>query len=101
MPIYHRLFTPSDPDEESKVRQSGELWGKAKRVIKGNWKAKVKAFIGPLPDGMNGYSFETDLDPSGTEIYGGRDGCYWLEDDDGVFDVTVLRGYVGINVTVL
>lgn len=99
--MYHRLYTPSDPDEERKVRASGELWGKQKRQCKGNWKAKVKAFTGPLPSGLRGYEFETDVQPSGKEIYGGRDGCYWLEDDPDVFDVPTAKGYVGIEVRVL
>lgn len=101
MQIYHRLFTPSDPDEEAKVRRSGALWGKPKRAIKGNWKAKVKAFIGPLPSGMKGYAFTTQVSPSGSEVYGGRDGCYWLEDDPGVFDVPNQSEYVGIEVEVI
>lgn len=51
--VFHRL-TSAYPQEEAQVRASGQLWGRAARLVAGNGPACVKAFVGRLPEGAKG-----------------------------------------------
>ena len=53
----------------------------------GNGPPRVKAYVGPLPTGANGYAFRTDIAPSGTRYYFGQEGVEWREGSPGVEQV--------------
>jgi hypothetical protein len=60
-PLFHRLLSPTQTAEVArKQQQSGELWGRAAR-----WSdiPKVKAYVGPLPEGAEGIEFTTGVPP--------------------------------------
>lgn len=99
--IYHRRISAGHNDDEiEQVKRTGELWGKAMRSCQGNGPACVKAFIGPLPDDVEGYTFSTEVEPSARRHFFGIPGCLWNEDDEGVFDVQGSESIVGIKVEV-
>lgn len=60
--IYHRRAsqTQTAADAERQER-NGELWGRANR---GSDFPSVDAYLGPLPPGLNGIEFVTDVAPS-------------------------------------
>ena len=71
------------------------------RISQGNGPPCAKAFVGPLPEGLRGYTFKTDVVPSGTRFFHGIEGRVWYEDREGVFDVQGQRGLVGIKIEVV
>jgi len=59
--VYHRR-TAAYPDEIDKVLATSEVWGGPRRNIFGIGLAPaVKAHVGPLPEGVVGYEFTTDV----------------------------------------
>ena|ERR1041384_1053996 len=46
-----------------KVVESGELWGQPNRNIYRSEIQKVTAYDGALPEGRDGFEFETDVEP--------------------------------------
>lgn len=99
---YHRRICAGHNDDElERVKSTGELWGKAMRACQGNGGACVKALVGPLPDGVKGFTFITSVNPSASRYFFGAPGCLWNEDDEGVFDVPGEGSIVGIKVEVI
>lgn len=58
---FHRLT--NSQEEVQKVLDSGEIWGRSPRNIFQSDIPKVKAYAGPLPSGVEGFEFETDVRP--------------------------------------
>lgn len=96
--IFHRL---ADLNEMTKVRRSGELWGKARAVAFGNGPASVKAYVGPLPNGARGYAFETETPPTRFGMHLGMRKAEWVEGSPGVLSVAGQNDYVKIEVEML
>jgi hypothetical protein len=59
---FHRQ-TNRDPSENEKVAFSGEVWGKPRGNIYDGLFPAVKAWTGPLPEGVVGYEFYTHVEP--------------------------------------
>lgn len=59
---FHRR-TQSDPSENEKVARSGEVWGRPRGNIYAGKYPSVKAWSGPLPEGIVGFEFYTDVEP--------------------------------------
>jgi hypothetical protein len=59
---FHRR-TASDPSENEKVAASGVIWGSRARNVYAGLGPAVKAWQGPLPDGVIGYEFFTNAEP--------------------------------------
>ena len=64
-PFHRRTYI--DPTENEKVSASGQLWGRPRRNIYAGSIPAVKAWDGPLPQGIVGLEFFSDVapDPSG------------------------------------
>ena len=62
MPAYHRLewLPGQSPEVARQQERSGEIWGRIARV---GIVPCVKAYRGPLPAGVRGVEFETDIEP--------------------------------------
>src|SRR5205814_1762836 len=59
---YHRLESDTQsPETAASQVSSGEVWGKKPRF--GFERPKVKAYAGPLPEGVRGIEFYTDVAP--------------------------------------
>ncbi len=58
---FHRIGDSADVVR--RILDSGELWGQAPRNFIQSDIRKVKAFSGPLPAGVAGIEFETDVPP--------------------------------------
>jgi hypothetical protein len=59
--LYHRVRSPTQTAEDARRQKaSREIWG---REARGGNRPKVKAYVGPLPEGLSGIEFETDLPP--------------------------------------
>src|SRR5438105_15684426 len=59
--VYHRLESRTQTPEDARLQeQSQELWG---RPARGSDILKVKAWTGPLPSGVRGIEFTTDVPP--------------------------------------
>lgn len=59
---FHRR-THVDPSENEKVTSSGQVWGKPAGNIYAGLFPAVKAWDGPLPEGIVGYEFFTNVAP--------------------------------------
>ena len=59
---FHRR-THLDPTENEKVSFSGQVWGRPHGNTYAGLYPAVKAWRGPLPDGVIGYEFFTDVEP--------------------------------------
>jgi len=59
---FHRR-TGHDPSENEKVATSGEVWGKPRGHVYSGLFPSVKAWDGPLPEGIIGFEFFTDVEP--------------------------------------
>jgi hypothetical protein len=90
VPLYHRLT--QNNVEEANVRASGQLWGKSARELFGNADAAVRAYIGPLPQGTQGYTFTTEAKPTRDRAFFGKPGVEWI---DGSADVHAVPGRTG------
>jgi hypothetical protein len=81
---FHRR-TRIDPSENEKVSTSGTVWGRPRGHIYAGLFAAVKAWKGPLPEGIVGFEFYTDVEPD-------RDGVPdWPQWSEGEPGVTVLE----------
>jgi hypothetical protein len=59
--VYYRAESPTQtPADAIRQEQSGELWGGAARFSD---IPKVKAYVGPMPDGQRGVEFTTTVQP--------------------------------------
>lgn len=60
--VYHRRASPTQTAADAGLQQrSGELWGRPNR---GSNFPTVDAYPGPLPPGVRGIEFVTDVEPS-------------------------------------
>ena len=84
---FHRR-TRLNPNENDKVAASGEVWGRPRGNIYAGVFPAVKAWDGPLPDGIVGYEFFTDVEPDSAsspgwpQWSGGRPGVRILEKNE-------------------
>lgn len=100
--LYHRLtFSRENPEEIRKVRDSSQLWGRARRNSWGNGPPCVKAYLGALPSGRNGYTFRACSAPTRTGKHMGNDAAFWNEDDANVEPVPGHSGCVFIWVEIV
>ena len=97
--LYHRRA--ANAAETDLVRASGQLWGKAPRLVQGGGDACVKAFAGPLPADRRGYEFTTEIPPTRERYWSGFPGFVWMEGEPGVIAVPGAPDYVMIPVTVV
>lgn len=58
---FHRVNDP--PEVVRKILESGEIWGTTPRNVFQSAIPKVKAYAGPLPVGISGIEFETQVPP--------------------------------------
>lgn len=82
--IYHRIDNPrtQTPEDVEKMRTSGQLWGK---VPMGGTSPTVQAYEGPLPEGIDGFEFTTQVAPdkdSGSGQPGGQ--VRWSGEGEGM-----------------
>jgi len=58
---FHRIESPTQSvADAARQEATGEIWGRAPRW---GFRPKVKAFQGPIPTGMRGIEFETEIAP--------------------------------------
>jgi hypothetical protein len=59
--IYHRRESPTQsPADALEQEKTREIWGKISRY---SFEPRVRAYVGPLPDGVRGVEFHTDVRP--------------------------------------
>ncbi|WP_230953246.1 RHS repeat-associated core domain-containing protein [Burkholderia stagnalis] len=80
--VYHRK--PIDPTEIDKVLSSQQVRGRVTRNYMAGLDPKVKAYEGPLPEGVAGYEFTTDVPPDAGHVPGQPT---WSGDRPGVIRV--------------
>lgn len=78
------------------MAESGEIWGKPPGNFYAGLIPCVKAWNGPLPDGIIGYEFYTDIEP---DPWSPPQSPEWSEGRPGVI-VRVARELVAIPVVV-
>ena len=83
------------------VLKSGHLWGKSPRITAGGGPECVKAFLGPLPSGLIGYTFMTEVAPTRHRNFGGIEGAVWEEGTAGVMPVPNRPDFVQIPVRII
>jgi len=59
---FHRR-THIDPKENAKVATSKQVWGRRAGNVYAGLRPAVKAWNGPLPEGIVGFEFYTDVEP--------------------------------------
>jgi len=91
---FHRR-TAGNPSENEKVATSGEVWGRPRGNIYAGLFAAVKAWEGPLPDGIVGYEFYTDVEPD----YGSAPG--WPQWREGSVGVRVIESTALVSIPVI
>ena len=77
---FHRR-THTDPSENEKVAASGTIRGRPRGNIYAGLFPAVKAWNGPLPEGVVGYEFYTDIEPDRGRV---PDWPQWSEGEPGV-----------------
>lgn len=82
--------------ENEKIAASGQIWGKPRGNIYAGEFAAVKAWDGPLPPGIVGIEFYTDVEPAPWGVPGWP---AWVEGQPGVM-VLERRQLVAIPVVV-
>jgi len=92
-PFHRRTYV--DPAENAKVSASGQIWGKPRRNIYAGSKAAVKAWEGPLPEGVVGIEFFTDVPPDPGQAPG------WPQWSEGHPGVIVLEPYELVAISVI
>lgn len=81
--VYHRRESDTQtPEVAAQQEASGELWGYPARYYSDI--PKVKAFAGPLPSGVRGIEFTTEVPP---DSGGSPRQPTWSGDRDGVVPV--------------
>jgi hypothetical protein len=97
--VYHRVASPSQPDDIAAVQETtGEIWGSYNRDMMGGRSPvpSVDAYIGPMPLGVRGVEFITDVSPDPhtppwlARWTGPRDGVI-IEGDYAKIRVRVIR----------
>jgi len=84
---YHRR-SQLNPDENELICASGEIWGRPRGNFFAGTIPSVKAWDGPLPEGIVGVEFYTDVEPNPgspprwPEWSQGRPGVVVLERDE-------------------
>jgi hypothetical protein len=77
--IYHRIETSTQTPEDARRQvETSEIWGQASRYSDS---PKVKAYVGPLPEGKKGVEFDTDV-PSDPGCPPGQ--AHWTPPREGV-----------------
>jgi hypothetical protein len=85
---YHRRTTAKERRENDKVVASGLLWGRRRGNYYAALSPAVKAWEGPLPAGVPGFEFFTEVEPDPGCAPGwpqwseGRPGVIVLERDE-------------------
>ena len=85
---FHRIQSAKDSDL---VEKAGKLWGRAARNIHQTAFPAVKAWVGPLPEGMSGIEFFTRVQPGASSTplealwYRGEPGVNDIEGEDAVW----------------
>lgn len=92
-PVYHRLQTGP---ALRLIAQSGELWGQPAQNIFRSDIPKVKAYLGPLPEGASGVEFTADVAPDpgsvpGKPTWSGPRPGVEVEGDFARIKITVLK----------
>jgi hypothetical protein len=59
---FHRR-THVNPSENQKVAASGMVWGRPRGNMYAGLYPAVKAWLGPLPEGIVGFEFYTNVEP--------------------------------------
>lgn len=77
-PFHRRLHFAG---ENEKIAASGEIWGRPRSNIYAGDVPAVKAWNGPLPDGLSGTEFYTDVEPDPWGVPGSPQ---WSEGRPGV-----------------
>lgn len=78
---FHRIQSAKDNDL---VEKAGELWGRAARNIYQTPFPAVKAYVGPLPDGLSGIEFFSRVEPG---AYSTPQVALWYRGEPGVNEV--------------
>jgi NADPH-dependent 2,4-dienoyl-CoA reductase/sulfur reductase-like enzyme len=91
---FHRR-TRIDPSENEKVEASGSVWGRPRGNIYAGLYPAVKAWSGPLPEGIVGFEFYTDVEP---DRWSAPDWPQWSEGEPGV---TVLESGELVAISVI
>lgn len=97
MATYHRYQT--DPELAAKQQASGQVWGRAARNVFASDIPKVKAYVGPLPDGVSGIEFTTDVPPDpgcppGKAVWSGPRSGVVVEDDFAKIAVKIVKSVI-------
>lgn len=95
---YHRR---ADSVERDLVSKTGVLWGRSPRMCAGNGPPCVKAYVGPLPEGVSGYTFETSVQPTHQRRFFGLSGAIWEDGQTGVQEHPTDNGCVMIEVKIV
>ena len=77
---FHRRCS-LNPDEIDRVSSSGELRGKRRGNVYAGLVPAVKAWNGPLPSGVVGFEFHTDVEP---DAHSAPDWPEWSQGAPGV-----------------
>jgi hypothetical protein len=96
--VYHRKESPSQAAPLAALQErTGEIWGSYNRDVMGGRSPfpSVDAYVGPLPPGVRGIEFTTDVPPD-------RNTPPWLARWTGPRDGVIVEGgdYVRIKATV-
>jgi hypothetical protein len=82
-PFHRRSFVR--PEENEAICSSNQLWGRRRENFFAGLIPAVKAWEGPLPDGVVGVEFYTDVPPDRSSVPG------WPEWSQGSTGVIVLE----------
>lgn len=82
-PFYRR--SGSDSRENESICSSGQVWGRPRRNYFAGLIPVVKAWDGPLPEGVIGVEFYTDIEPDSSSVPG------WPEWSEGQLGVIILE----------
>jgi hypothetical protein len=97
--VFGPFYRADPPDVVRLVVTSGELWGRAPRNFNASNFPKAKAYRGPLPAGVLGFEFMTQVapdknghpnQPTWCDKYGPRPGVV-IEDDWAKIKVNVVK----------
>jgi hypothetical protein len=78
-PFHRRSF--ARPDENEAICASKQLWGRRRENFFAGLVPAVKAWEGPLPDGVVGVEFYTDVPPDESSVPGWPE---WTQGSAGV-----------------
>jgi hypothetical protein len=84
-----------DPSENAKVSASGQVWGGRRRNVFAGARPAVKAWDGPLPEGITGYEFYTRVRPDPDQAPG------WPQWSEGQPGVVVIEEHELVAISVI